>query len=89
MSRAVGKNLFLAPVGHITEGLALNKLVKSRLVRPLAGDQVRGVVADIFPQRRAAMPLGRSQAVDHSCELVFKVLLLPLDDVVVRDDVTI
>ena len=82
--RATREDLLLAPVRHITKGIAANEVGERLFVGPFAGDQVRGVVADILPQRRAAMPLGRSQAVDHSCELVFKVLLLPLDNVVVH-----
>ena len=82
--RATREDLFLAPVRHIAKGIAANEVVESLLVGPFAGDQVRGVVTDIFPESRGAMPFGGLQAVDHGGELVFKVLLLPLDDVVVH-----
>ena len=49
--RAAGKNLLFAPVRDRAERLATNEFLEGGFVGPLARDEIRGTVADIFPQR--------------------------------------
>ena len=53
--RTAGEDLLLAPVRDSTEGIAVDEFLKRLFVRPFAGDQVRGTVADVFPQRRTGV----------------------------------
>src|SRR5580700_7500993 len=80
------EDLLFAPVRDGTKGIAADEILKRLLVGPFAGDQVGGTVADVFPQRRKSVPVCRSQRADDSAELLFKILLLALDDVVVHAD---
>ena len=47
---SAGKDLFLAPVGHVAKRFAADKFGKRRFVRPFAGNQVGRTGADVFPQ---------------------------------------
>jgi hypothetical protein len=84
--RTAGEDLLFAPVRDGTEGIAADEILKRLLVGPFTGDEIGGTVADVFPQRRKSVPVCRPQRADDSAELLFKVLLLALDDVVVHAD---
>jgi hypothetical protein len=80
------ENLLFAPSRDIFKCLTVNEVEKGLLARPFAGDQVGCIVADVFPQRRTRMPLGRSQRVDHVRKLFFKIGLLARDHVIIHAD---
>ena len=84
MAGPVRQDLFLAPGRHITKCLALNKPRECRLVRPFTGDQVRRVIADIFPQRRTGMAFSGVERIDDASELLLKILLFAFEDVVIH-----
>jgi len=86
MLRATGENLLLAPVRHGTECVAADEILKSLLIGPFAGDEIRGTVADVFPQRRTGVTFCRFQRADDRAELFFEVLLLAFDNVIVHSD---
>jgi hypothetical protein len=66
--RTTGENLFLAPIGHVPEGLAAHEVTEGSLVRPLTGNQVRGVIRDIFPQYRPRVTWRRLERANHDVQ---------------------
>src|SRR5690242_1959395 len=86
MLRPTREDLLFAPGGDGAESLAGNERLERRFVRPLAGDEVRRVVGDVFPQRGTRVPRRRVQGVDHRGELLLEVLLLAGKGVVVHAD---
>ena len=42
--------LLLAPTRHVFEGLAVDKIEECLFVGPFTGDQIRGIVAHVFPK---------------------------------------
>ena len=82
--RSAGQNLLFAPVGHGAEVVAADEGGKRTFVGPFAGDEVRGAVDGVFPQRRAGVPVGGVEGTDDAGEFVFKILLLAFDDVIIH-----
>src|SRR5690242_1096958 len=67
------EDLFLAPGGNIFERLAVDEIEERLFFTPLAGDQVRSVVAHVFPQRGTAMPFRGAQRANDGGKLLFKI----------------
>ena len=71
--RATGENLFFAPICDGSKCFAANEFLECRFLRPLTGDEIRSIVADVFPKRRIRVPRSCLQSVDDSGKLLFKV----------------
>ena len=84
--RSAGKDLLLAPVGHVAESFAANEFRKRWLIAPLARNKIRCTVADVFPQRGRGMAIRSVQRINNRSELVFEVLLFTFDDVIIHSD---
>src|SRR5262249_46822161 len=84
--RPACKNLFFPPARDIFECLAVDEIQKRLLVGPLTGDQIRGIIAHVFPERRTRVAFGRTQSAHHCSELLLKIRLLAHNDAVIHAD---
>src|SRR5688500_10365275 len=73
--RAAGKDLLLAPCRDGTECFAADERLECALIRPLARDQVRSVIADVLPKRGVRVSFSGPQCSDDCRELLFEVRL--------------
>ena len=64
----------------------MNVIEKGLLFGPFARDEIRGVIADIFPKRGLGVSLSVPQSREHRAEFLFEVRLLAGEDVVVHAD---
>ena len=63
--------MFFAPGGDVFEGLAVDEVEEGLLFGPFAGDQVGGIIGDVFPEGRAAMAGSGAEGFDDGGEFGF------------------